>query len=59
MSNALISNLYFLFYVDIDNFDILLFYDPTILCALGGKPTMVASEEDLRFTANLKSFRRV
>lgn len=60
MSNALISsNLYFLFYVDIDNFVILLFYDPTMLCALGGKPTMAASEEDLCLTANLKSSKDV
>lgn len=51
MSNALISgNLYFLFYVDIENFVILLFYDPTMNCALGDKPTMAASEEDLHLT---------
>ena len=45
--------------MDIDNFVILLFCDPRMLCALGGKPTMVASEEDLRLTANLKSFKDV
>lgn len=45
--------------MDIDNFVILLFCDPKMLCALGGKPTMVASEEDLRLTANLKSFKDV
>lgn len=51
MSNAVISgNLYFLLYVDIDNFVILLFYDPTMLCALEGKPTMAASEKDLHLT---------
>ena len=38
---------------------ILSFHDPTMLCALGGKTTMAASEEDLRLTANLKSFKDV
>lgn len=39
---------------------ILFFHDPTMLRALGGKLSkMAAKEEDLRLTANLKSFKDV
>ena len=43
-----------------DSLQILFFHDPTMLRALGGKLSkMTAKEEDLRLTANLKSFKDV